>query len=1141
MSEKYERLKALLKELFQLDQPDLDFGFYRVMHAKANEVTRFLDEDLLPQITDAFALYRTADKASLEAELAIAIEKAGELGADPDSLPKVKELRSRIANEAVDVGALEEEVYDLLFGFFRRYYSEGDFLAKRVYKPGVYAIPYEGEELTFHWANRDQYYIKTSEYLTDYAFSLRPHDNNEPKRVHLRLVAAAEGEHGNVKPAEGTARVFIPAEKDLLEEKAGELTISFEYRPATLADWPDDMRVGKSKPPAQKDLIGLTTERVLGEEDVSLASWINELAKPHVKASGEKASYSRLEAHLNRYAARNTFDYFIHKDLDGFLRRELDFYLQNEVMHLDDIEHEAAPRVEQYLSKLKVVRQIASKIIDFLAQLEEFQQKLWLKKKFVVETSYFITLDRIPESFYDVIAASETQREEWVKLFAIDEIEVNGDEPQYSVPLSVDFLKAHDKLPVDTMLFPVDFVERLVDELGDCDQGIDGMLVQSDNFHALRLIESRYREQVKCVYIDPPYNTDSSSIPYKNNYRHSSWLTMMNDRLEGLRRLMSRDSAAFVSIDKTERNPLQFVMDAVFGASNRVEELIWSMNTNNSQVPNYSTNHEYVLVYAKDRPTADQDSAMFREPKPGFEEVMAVVSELSPSYPSIAMIEDELRTLYGNHKLEYREEIEAQGLEWGDEKGNDPWKGLYNYSRAEYRDSNGSLVSEELAREAEARIWVWRESDASMPATKQAASTRNPEHKNWRFYEPLHPETGKPCPHPKSGWKFAYADDEESPDRRSFLSLDRDSRIAWGSDEKKIPQIKRMLHEVETNVAKSVFVDYSDGEKETSRMFGRSGIFLAPKHSSFVTRFLRHATSPDSVIVDTFGGSGSTPHAVIALNREDGGTRKYIVVEVADYFDTVLKPRVLKAAYSSDWRSGKPLSRQGSSQWIKILRLESYEDTLNNLELRRSDPQQSLLDDAEAQGADGLKEEYLLRYMLDVEARGSQSLLRTEAFQDPSSYKLRVKRPGGGESREVDVDLLETFNWLTGMTVQHISAKQHFVAEFERDGEKRLKIKSPLERQESGPRWFRTVTGTAGDGHRVLVIWRGLTGDSEEDNLVLDEWFKGQGYASKNPEFDLIYVNGDSNLENLKAPDDTWKVRLIEDDFHRLMFSAERI
>src|SRR5258705_11647900 len=103
MNMKFEKLKKLLKELFQLDQPDLDFGLYRVMHARAAEITQFLDKDLLPQVRDAFALYRTADKAELEAELAKAIEQAKALGADAESLPKVKSLRARLESEAVDV------------------------------------------------------------------------------------------------------------------------------------------------------------------------------------------------------------------------------------------------------------------------------------------------------------------------------------------------------------------------------------------------------------------------------------------------------------------------------------------------------------------------------------------------------------------------------------------------------------------------------------------------------------------------------------------------------------------------------------------------------------------------------------------------------------------------------------------------------------------------------------------------------------------------------------------------------------------------------------------------------------------------------------------------------------------------------
>ena len=307
-------------ELFQLDQPDLDFGLYRVMHTKTAVVSQFLDKDLLPQVKAAFGQYKTADKAELEKELSKVIAGIETAGMNPDDSPTVKDLRAKIESDAVDIGALESEVYDHLFGFFRRYYSEGDFLAKRVYKPGVYAIPYEGEEVTLHWANKDQYYVKTSEYLRDYAFRLRPHDEKKPMRLHFQLADAAEGEHGNVKAAEGKNRVFILAPPgdsghDFIAEEDGdqgkELVIRFEYRPAALTDWPEDERGEKKKPPVQKDLIALAAKRVLAVTDAAVMEWIAELVKPHVRASDERADYSRLEAHLRRYTARNTFDYFI--------------------------------------------------------------------------------------------------------------------------------------------------------------------------------------------------------------------------------------------------------------------------------------------------------------------------------------------------------------------------------------------------------------------------------------------------------------------------------------------------------------------------------------------------------------------------------------------------------------------------------------------------------------------------------------------------------------------------------------------------------------------------------------------------------------------------------------------------------------
>jgi len=1087
MSEQYNKLIATLQTIFEMDKADLDFGIYRIMNQKRDEINRFLEQDLLPQVKQAFADYSNDGNQGAQAELDKLIQTLSDAGMDPEQSPKVVELRQQLAS-VVDVTALENDVFSKLHTFFSRYYDKGDFISQRRYKADTYAIPYEGEEVKLYWANHDQYYIKSSEHLRDYAFLVNQGEDSE-QAVRIKLVEA-DTEKDNVKAKQGEERRFVLDEENPLSIEEGELLVHFNYIPA-----------GKKK---QKDLNKAAVEAIFNIKDEAFADWMQKLGTP---APTEKdAKRTLLEKHLNDYTARNTFDYFIHKDLGGFLTRELDFYIKNEVMHLDDIDDAAFELTQQQLRKIKVLRTIAQKIIRMLAQIEDFQKKLWLKKKFVVETNYCITLDRVPESLYEEIASNELQIDEWVRLFSIDLIKeekgdlASPDKPGYSTPLTVDFLKAYPSLVLDTVFFSDVFKETLLVAIDGLDEKCDGVLLHSENFQALNLMQNKHKGGVKCVYIDPPYNTSSSAIPYKNDYQHSSWGTMMRDRVQLLQGLMNKESAIFASIDKVERTILEYAMDNVFGRDNRVEELIWSMNTNNSQAPNYSTNHEYVLVYAKDRATAESDKSMFREPKPGFEEVMGLIAKLNPEYPTIEKIEKEIKKLYQQHKIELRNEADSQGLDWEVEKRNDPWKGLYNYNHAEYRDSNGRLVGENEANEKQAIIWVWQEADLSMPATKQAASTRDSNHKNWRFYTPLHPLTQKPAPHPKSGWKFAYDDDADSPGKRSFVSLDRDGRIAWGEDENKVPRIKRMLHEVETNVGKSVFADYSDGEKQTSALFGESGIFLAPKHADFVSRFVMHAAKKDSMIVDCFGGSGSTAHAVIKLNREDRGKRKFFLVEMGKHFDAVLKPRILKAVYASEWRLGKPISRDGLSQCVKYMRLESYEDALNNLQLKSSNNTSPLLNSHTA-----LREDYHLGYWLDAETADSPSLLNIEQFEDPSNYTLNIGSGSVGATKPTKVDLVETFNYLIGLTVKTMD---------------RI-------------RGFKIVTGTNPKGESVLVVWRNI---NEQDNATLEAFLDKQGYNPRDTEFEHIYVNGDHTLEDPQS-----KVKMTEIEFKRLMFDVKDV
>jgi len=326
--------------------------------------------------------------------------------------------------------------------------------------------------------------------------------------------------------------------------------------------------------------------------------------------------------------------------------------------------------------------------------------------------------------------------------------------------------------------------------------------------------------------------------------------------------------------------------------------------------------------------------------------------------------------------------------------------------------------------------------------------------------------------------------------------------------------VKRRPHESGVVSVSSWFdAKYSSTEHGTAvikALFGES-VFSYPKsiHAVVDAVYIAGASKRDSVVLDYFAGSGTTGQAVIRLNQKDQGSRKFLLAEVGVHVDTVLIPRMKKVVFTPEWSEGKPVrvateaEAAAVSGFIKYVRLESYEDALNNLEVKRTDQQASLLDQD-----NNLREQYILSYMLDVESRGSQSLLNVESFRNPDQYKLKVER--NGETQLVNVDLVETFNWLLGLTVKHIDVI----------------------------RGVRVVEGTNPEGERAIVLWRNL---DETDNDALDEWFKKQKYNTKDQEYNLIYVNGDNNLENLRRGDQTWKVRLIEEEFGRLMFDVQDV
>lgn len=1033
---KLDRLKTLLREMFQLDRGDLDFGLYRIMNLKTAEIAAFLDNDLLPQVQAQLNLTGNEERVRLEKELQDARKQARMGGYDPDThpSPKIIELNQRLAEMQKDADS-EADVYNHLANFFARYYSEGDFISQRRYSSGgrsAYLIPYDGEEVKLHWANADQYYVKTTENYVSYVFTV---GTGEAERRVRFEIAAADNERDNIKEADSKRRRFILTGDDAIAVEDGVLIVRFDHRPLT----DSEKQTWTGNGVRQQ---GRINEAIVGQILKAVApDWQALLAVLAPTDTNEERTL--LEKHVERYTAKNSFDYFIHKDLGGFLRRELDLYLNTEVLNLDDLEQGDALRLDRALARVRATRHIGGKIIDFLAQLENFQKQLWIKKKFVLETQWCVTLDRVPETLYPEIAANEDQCGEWVELFAVDEIPgdlINGG-ATWNNPPSVDFLKANSYLVLDTRHFDRDFTDRLlaaVSNAGSLDEQLDGLLVHGENFQALNLLQTRYQGQVDCVYVDPPYNTGDSEILYKNGYKDASWLMLIENRLIAGKKFLSKNGIQCTTIDDIEFHRLRELVAQVFGVENIAGVAVIKNNpSGRSTVKGFSIAHEYAIF-----------SFAYDDVRLG----------------TIPRSEEQLS--------QYQEE---------DEKGKFQWRSFLRSGGAnDFRSARPRLHYPLIIAGNKVRL----------PEIEW-----NSENNRWRLVENSleNDEVVWPI---SNGTEYTWRLGIDSIKERL-----QDLRVRQMRNGRNTIEIKFRLNG-EGVLPKTVWDERemnatAYGTTVLRNVMGESQVFSFPKSVYAVEKSIRVCCNQNSgTILDYFAGSGTTGHAVINLNREDGGRRKFILIDMADYFDTVMLPRIKKVVYSPDWKEGKPVSREGITQLFKYVRLESYEDTMDSLEVTPpSTAQQDLLAENPA-----LAEDYRLRYALGEETAGSACLL-DKAFADPFAYMLSVVRDG--VRREVQVDLPETFNYLIGLRV---------VSRQRLDG-------------------VLAITGTDPEGRNCLVLWRNL---DEMDHAILDAYF------DRNREqfgaLDIIYANGDHTLNAMQQPGENWTAKTIEPIFRELMF-----
>ena len=1161
------KLLDKLKELFQLDRPDLDFGFYKIMHARAREVTEFIDHQLLAEVERAFSSQgASAAQAEFETAKRNVLDTLGDvLDGDGNlqelyhgSKPGKEYLAAQAKLKAAETQSSgEDSVFYHLYRFFSRYYDNGDFVSMRYHtretegKAKPYAIPYGGEEVMLHWANADQYYIKTSEYFNNFTFdpassaeaqeSLETRDLPQDRyKVRFAIVEAAEGEHGNIKEDDRKKRqFFLAAENAVAKNAVGELEIRFEYRVQQETD----------KLPEEREEALKTRFEAKNKGDcpiLHIAAKVLDVL-PHLDLPGEYIALLNLAApteavkkrpllakYLAKYTARNTSDYFIHKNLRQFLRRELDFYIKNEIMNLDDLD--SAEALREDISVIVEIRKIAHKLIDFLGQLEDFQKKLWLKKKFVVQCDYCITLDRVPETFYPEIIRNLKQWKEWERLgfFRLSEstpgqLVIYFDQPQFNnwlvhmndarieeiitvkdgselptyvfKPVS---LKTFPHMMVDTKFFYDGFKNRLLATIEDFDENCDGVLLHSENFQALNLLQERYKEQVKCIYIDPPYNTGNDGFAYKDCYKDSSWLTAMKSSLPLLKSTLKNTGVFFASMGYQEISNYWQLLDSFWGKESNIASLAWKarvkpVNIGEARLRPQKEN-EFVLGYEK-----NTSEGLFFPMFSG--ESRNYPNELNGRKYRLATI------LKSNRGTNYRSTMSfeingftpPEGQRW--QGGYDFIKDLFDTEHLEFSDGTPSR----------------------------------------RYFE-----------------------DEEDDERDPFYCY---------------------ISSKNSGTAES-------GKNRLNDVVGKFHDFDTVKPCELIEYIIKGSSSKNELILDSYSGSGTTGEVVISLNKNDAWARKYLLIEMGDHFDTVLKPRLQKIVFSENWKDGKPqpispanlkqtihhnevvergsngkeltlsfdveLDKQelevnenfdqhnpfnGISHCIKYMRLESYEDALNNLVMPEKDAKLAKMPPA-------LKEDYLLHYMLDVEAE--DSLLNVSDFSNPfGDYKLKVKRPGSDAVDETAVDLMETFNYLIGLRVEQYYRLQSYDAAFKRETDPelpdhydtRLGFAQSPELKEDGKWKFRKIEGwippnplNPNDGQKknVLILWRTLTGKPEEDNLMLD-WYLGDSINlnEKQAEYNLIYVNGSNNLGADRKEEDHYQVRLIEEEFLRRMWATE--
>lgn len=356
------------------------------------------------------------------------------------------------------------------------------------------------------------------------------------------------------------------------------------------------------------------------------------------------------------------------------------------------------------------------------------------------------------------------------------------------------------------------------------------ILIEGDNLEALTTLAYTHEGKIDVIYIDPPYNTGNKDFVYndsfvdkEDSYRHSKWLSFMSRRLKIAKRLLSERGVIFISIDDNEQSELKMLCDSteLFGEENFIATLVWAAGRKNDS-KYISVSHEYILCYVRSLEYLKQNGIIWKEKKQGIGDIykaaIAIKKQFGNDYKKMsAALKEWYKTLPANHPAR-------------------------NHSHYNCIDERG----------------VYFPSDISWPG---GGGPR---------YTIIHPITHKPVKTPNRGWVY--------PTKERMEEMIAQGLVHFGDDENSVPCKKTYLSDNEYSTPYSVF--YKDGRAATKRLRSLMGYvaFQNPKDEEILQNLFQFSSTKLSIILDFFAGSGTTLHATMQLNAEDGGHRQCILV-----------------------------------------------------------------------------------------------------------------------------------------------------------------------------------------------------------------------------------------------------------------------